>query len=160
MPGRSSVDDPLKVFRFRVEIDEFVRAGFTDVSGLSDESEVTEYREGGDNASVRKSPGLASFGDVTLKRGQIVNSTVGGDLDMWDWRRKVHEANVNGQKQDFRKTVDIVQYDRSGAEVRRWRLYEAWPKSLTPASDFSATSSDDSMEEMVLVHEGYELVKN
>jgi len=156
MSGRSAVDDPLKVTRFRIEIDGFTRAGFSECSGLSDESEVTEYREGGDEMTVRKSPGLTKYDDITLKRGIMAESTQGGDFDLWDWREQVRKIGTNEVPMEFRKTIDIVQYNRSNKEVRRWRVREVWPSKLVAVPNLDAKSSDDAIEEMVLVQEGYD----
>ena len=40
--------DPYKDFRFLVEIDGIVQAGFTECSGFGSDVEVVDYREGGD----------------------------------------------------------------------------------------------------------------
>jgi len=55
--------------------------GFTEVSGLSMEHEVIEYREGSSpDFSATKMPGLRKFGNITLKRGIIQN-----DNDFFNW---------------------------------------------------------------------------
>ena len=78
--------DPYKNFRFLVEIDAIVQAGFSDVSGYGSSVEVIEYREGGDAALVRKLPGKVSYPDITLKWG------VTDSRELYDW----HLAAVNG----------------------------------------------------------------
>ena len=51
--------DPYANFNFLVEIDGIAKAAFEEVSGLSAEVDVIEYREGSDKAgTVRKLPGL------------------------------------------------------------------------------------------------------
>jgi len=50
--------DPLKNFRFRVEIDGLQVAGFSEVSIGATTTDVILYREGNEPASVRKLPGL------------------------------------------------------------------------------------------------------
>ncbi len=45
--ARGAVDDPIKVFRYRVRIDGFVRAGFTAVTGFKRTTDEAGYREGG-----------------------------------------------------------------------------------------------------------------
>lgn len=159
MSGRSSVDDPLKAYSFVVEIEGFVRAGFSEATGLEMDVEVVEYREGGDNATAQKSPGLASFANVILKRGQLVSNTSGGDDDMENWAREVHETNVYAVPLEFRRTVDIVQFHRNGSEAVRWRLFEAWLKRSKPISDLNGTANENSLEEIEVVHEGYVRVK-
>jgi len=46
--------------------------GFMEVSGLSIELDVVDYREGSSpENSVRKMPGMKKFSDVVLKRGLL-----------------------------------------------------------------------------------------
>jgi hypothetical protein len=78
--------DPYKDFRFLVEIDGIVQAGFSECSGFGSDVEVVDYREGGDSATVRKLPGKTSYPDITLKWG-LTDSR-----DLYDW----HRAAVNG----------------------------------------------------------------
>ncbi|MBV9670590.1 MAG: phage tail protein, partial [Acidobacteriales bacterium] len=59
---------------FLVEIDNIPKASFSEVTGLTAELEVIEYREGGDiNGSVRKVQGLRKFSDLTLRRGMTTD---------------------------------------------------------------------------------------
>ena len=84
--------DPYKNFRFFVEINSVIKAGFAECSGFGSELEVIEYREGGDDATVRKLRGKVKYPDITLKWG-ITDS-----LDLYNW----HLSAVKGdtQKQD------------------------------------------------------------
>ena len=74
MPKSSSARvDPYRRFNFILEIDGIARAGFSEVGGLSAETEVVEYREGADPANtVRKLPGLTKFPNITLKPGDTL----------------------------------------------------------------------------------------
>jgi phage tail-like protein len=94
--------DPYKNFRFLVEIDGIVQAGFNECSGFGSEVEVVEYREGGDVRSVRKLTGKATFPDVSLKWG-ITDSR-----ELYDW----HLAALNGQLE--RKNGSIILQDDVG----------------------------------------------
>ena len=51
--------DPYMSFRFLVEIDNIVRAFFSECTGFGSNIEVVEYREGGEPITVRKLPGKA-----------------------------------------------------------------------------------------------------
>ena len=73
--------DPLAQFNFTVAIDGTDIAGFTEVTGLMTESDIIEYREGSEPATVRKIPGLIKHGNITLKTGKTVNNA------LWEWRR-------------------------------------------------------------------------
>lgn len=154
--ARTSNEDPLKVFRFTVEMGG-ARIGFQECSKLERDTDVSEYREGGDNATTKKSAGLTKLGDITLKRGQILDQ---GQNDLYDWALDVFNMASNGADiRDYRRDIDIVQYDRGGEPVVRWRAYECWPRRFAATSDMNAQSSDNSIEEMVIVNEGWEKVQ-
>src|SRR5437588_11968882 len=60
--------DPLRNFRFRVEIDGIAIAGFSEAAIGATTTDVIDYREGNEPAHVRKLPGLTKSGNVTLTR--------------------------------------------------------------------------------------------
>lgn len=154
--ARSSVEDPLKNFRFRVEVDGIARAGFSLVEGLQRETEVIEYREGGQNETAQKSAGLSSFPNVTLERGQILQSTRGGDDDFYNWAQDVHDVAAGGNALQYRRDLDIVQYNSLNVEVRRWTILNAWPTVFKPFSDLNGLGNENSIERLVLAHEGFD----
>ncbi|MCI0461091.1 MAG: phage tail protein [Gemmataceae bacterium] len=121
--------DPYKNFRFLVEIDAIVQAGFAECSGFGSNVEVIEYREGGDAATVRKLPGKASYSDITLKWGMT------DARDLYEW----HLAAINGQVQ--RKNGSIILQDDTGQEKLRWNFFGAWP-SKYDGPDFNAKGND------------------
>jgi len=129
--------DPYKNFRFLVEIDGVVQAGFSDCSGFGSNVEVVEYREGGDAATVRKLPGKTSYPDLTLKWG-ITDSR-----ELYDW----HLAAVNGQIQ--RKNGSIILQDDTGNEKLRWNFFSAWP-SKWDGPDFSAKGNDVAIDTLTV----------
>ena len=133
--------DPYKNFKFLVEIDGIVQAGFSDCSGFGSNVEVVEYREGGDNSTVRKLPGKISFPDIELKWG-LTDSR-----ELYDW----HRAAVNGQIQ--RKNGSIIVLDDVGAEKVRWNFVNAWPSKWTGPS-FNATAKEVAIESLEIAHEG------
>src|ERR1044072_8203457 len=96
MPDRLT---PYSAFNFLVNINgpvgpEEPLGGFSDVSGLSTDITVAEYRNGNDAENrVRKVPGVHKVSDVTLKRG-LVNSQ-----DLWDWISNVRVNGINAQRQ-------------------------------------------------------------
>lgn len=154
---RSANEDPIKGYRFRVEIDGFVRAGFSSATGLSKDMAVVEYREGGMNETPQKSLGLASFPDVTLSRGQIVLSP--GEFDMLDWDAQTFDLGVLGHPGEYRRDLDYIQYSNFGAEIRRWRVVNAIIKGMKPMGDLNGQASENSMESITLAHEGYYLYR-
>ncbi len=138
--------DPLRNFRFRLEIDGIEAAGFSEVSGLSSEYEVIEYREGSDAiTSVRKVPGLRKFENVTLKRGIV------GDKSLWEWHDAIAANRVD------RRAVVITLLGPDAEPICRWRLRAAWP-SKYEGPTFKAEGNDIAIETLVLTHEGLDLV--
>lgn len=129
--------DPYKNFRFLVEIDGIVQAGFSECSGFGSNVEVVEYREGGDAATVRKLPGKAMYPDITLKWG------VTDSRELYDW----HLAAVNGQVQ--RKNGSIILQDDAGQEKIRWNFFSAWP-SKYDGPDFNAKGNDVSIDTLTV----------
>lgn len=150
--GRTRAEDPIKAFRYRVFISSFVRAGFSTATGLSRDHAVIAYREGGDNETEQKSPGLTSYPDIVLTRGQIIGA---GDDDFFDWADKVHRLGVGGNPGEFREELTIVQYNNDGSEALLWDVTNAWVSKWAPTSDFNASNSENSMESITIVHEGF-----
>src|SRR6476659_6844998 len=102
--------DPLRNFRFRLDIDGISQANFSEVTIGENTTDAVDYREGTDAAHVRKLDGLTKFGNVTLKWG-VTDSTV-----LHDW----HKAIVTGQIQSNRKKVTIIVMDEAGSDKARF----------------------------------------
>lgn len=135
--------DPYKNFRFLVEIDNIIQAGFSACSGFGSDVEVVQYREGGDAATVRKLPGKVSYPDITLKWG------VTDSRDLYDW----HMTAVNGQIE--RKNGSIILLDDTGQEKIRWNFFEAWA-SKWDGPDFDAKGNDAAIDTLTISCEGLE----
>jgi len=72
---------PIPKFHFSVEWAPGTRIGFTEVTGLTMESDVIEYREGSSPEFHKvKQPGLQKMANITLKRGMFQ-----GDIEFNDW---------------------------------------------------------------------------
>jgi len=153
--GRTSQEDPLKTFAYRVEIDNFARMGFSKVTGLKPKVDVVTYREGGDNTTEKKSPGMTKWDDLTLERGIIV-ATGAGDRDFVLWFAQVYDVGAKkvGAKSDFRRNIDIVLLDREGKTAKRWRVLEAWPSGGVLLPDLDALGSNNAIESLTITHEG------
>jgi len=136
--------DPYKNFNFLVEIDGITQAGFSECSGLRLEVDVVEYREGGESSSaVRKLPGRAKVGDITLKRG----ITASNQLQAWI------ESTAKGVT--TRKNGVIVLLDDERKPVVRWKFFSAFPRKWEgPVLD--AKGSDVAIETLTLCCEGLE----
>jgi len=144
MAGAQRVD-PFENFRFRVEIEGMVQAGFTECSGLGSHIEVVEIREGGDATSAtRKVPGRVTYPDIVLKWG------VTASRELYNW----HQAVINGQLQ--RKSGSVVLLDAERQEVVRWNFSNAWPSKFDGPT-LNAKGNDVAIESLTITCERQEL---
>jgi phage tail-like protein len=143
--------DPLRNFRFRVEIDNAARAGFAEVSAAEATTDVIDYREGSDPPHVRKLSGLTRYGNVTLKSGLTVG---GAALELFEW----HRAVVDGQLAQSRRRVVIVIQDEAGQDQARFVLSDAWPVKYV-TSLLNAQANEVFIETLELANEGIERVQ-
>jgi phage tail-like protein len=137
--------DPFFSYNFLVELDGITRATFQEVSGLEATIDPIEYREGGQNTTVRKLPGVTKYGNIMLKWGMT------SDTELYDWHRQAVLGNVQ------RRNGSIIVLDRQGSEVARWNFVDAWPTKYH-VPDFKSTGNETAIETLELVHEGVERV--
>jgi phage tail-like protein len=142
----AEIKDPYVNFNFLVEIDGITRAAFHEASGFDSTVDVIEHREGGQNTTTYKVPGLTKHGNITLKWGLTEDKS----LDDW------HQQVVDGDS--VRKNGSIVVLNRKGEEIARWNFVRAWPTKYTlPA--FNAEGNDIAIQTLELAHEGLKRVK-
>lgn len=143
-------DDPYLATNFLVAISGLaddpatVRGGFAEVSGLGVEIEPVEYRNGNEDITVRKLPGLKKFTNITLKRGII------GDQLLWDWVKSAMDGTV------IRTDVSIILLNEAREPVMRWRVRRAWPCKWEGPT-LAASANEVAIETLELCHEGIEL---
>ncbi|HHI96312.1 MAG TPA: phage tail protein [Thermodesulfatator atlanticus] len=135
--------DPYRNFRFLVEIDGIVQAGFSEVTLPDSTQDVVEYREGHEPPVLRKLPGLAKYGNVTLKWG------VTDSLELYEWRRLVEQGKIA----EARRNMAIIVLDEEGEPAARWEFYQAWP-SKYDAPDLNAKGNEVAIETLEIAHEG------
>lgn len=140
--------DPLRNFRFRVEIEGLQAAAFSEVIIGPTTTDVIDYREGTDPTHVRKLTGLHKFGNVTLKRGVTTS------LELFNW----HKDIIAGQMANARKTVVVVAADEAGADQARFVISEAWPAKYEPGP-LDAKGNEVWIETLELANEGIERVR-
>jgi phage tail-like protein len=136
-------NDPLRNFRFRLEIGGINEAHFSEVTGFDTQTDAIDYREGDEPTHVRKLPGLTKYGNVTLKRG-ITDS-----MDLYNWYKDVVAGKIR------RETVAIIVLDEVGNDKARFQITEAWPCKYDPM-DLNAKGNDVSIEMLELCNEGVE----
>ncbi len=142
--------DPLVSAFFTLDFGDKVGGAFREVSGLGSETEVVEEKSAGPDGRLilKKIPGRMKFNNVTLKRG-ITDS-----MDMWKWRKLVEKGNIA----EARINCTVIMNAQDGTPIARWNLIKAWPSKLTGPSA-NATNNEVGIEELEIVHEGYERVQ-
>lgn len=132
--------DPLRGFRFLLEIDGITSGGFARVKGLSREVKHESYREGGVNEYEHKLLTHVSYSVVVLERGLALD-------DLWKWALAAADGEVQ------RKTIRIRVQDEANEKAWAWQVEHALPVKWT-ASDLDAQSSQVVMESLELAHHG------
>jgi phage tail-like protein len=132
--------DPLRGFRFLLEIEGITSGGFTRVKGLSREVKYESYREGGCVEYEHKLVTQVSFPVLVLERGLALD-------DLWKWAQAVADGDVE------RKTIRIRLQDEAGDKAWAWQVEYAFPVKWT-ATDLDAQTSPVIMESLELAHHG------
>lgn len=136
---------PLPVFHFTVQWGGN-RIGFSEVSGLTQENQAIEYRDGSfPEYSSIKMPGLRKFSNVTLKRG-----IVKADNDFFKWLSTIQLNQVE------RRDVVISLLNEEHAPVMTWKIHNAFPVKVE-GPGLKASGNEVAIESIEIAHEGLEL---
>lgn len=139
---------PLAKFSFEVDWGG-TKLGFTEVTGMQIETDVTEYRHGASpDFSKIKMPGLRKFSNITLKRGNFK-----GDNEYYTWLNSINLNTVE------RRSVTISLLDETGAPAITWKVKNAFPVKLQ-ATDLKADASEVAIETLEIAHEGLTIENN
>lgn len=142
--------------------------GFTAVSGMAVSIDSIPYREGGYNTTVHQIPGQASFAPLQLQRGVVLGSN-----QNWQWVRELFQTVQGTQTRttpdNFRCDIEIQVLSHpiasNGTEgigtqtdhvAMRFKVYNAWINTLA-YSDLNAGDNAILVEQMSLVHEGFDV---
>jgi phage tail-like protein len=133
---------------FGLEFDGVVIKQITEIAGLKIEQDVVELKQNTNDGKymVKKLPGRPKAGEVTLTRGLT------GDNSFEKW---VKDSQF-GKMSDARKGGAIIVFDFEGAAIKRYKLANAWPKTLEIGS-LKAGDTSVLTEKLTLTHEGCEV---
>jgi phage tail-like protein len=137
MPARI---DPLRGFRFLVEIDGIAAGGFSRAKGLVREVKFESQREGGVNDYEHKLFTQVSYPAVVLERGLAF------DL-LWNWAWEVANGRIK------RKTISVRLQDEQGGKGWTWHVDSAFPVKWACA-DLDAGASPVVVESVEFAHHG------
>ncbi|MFQ6030548.1 MAG: phage tail protein [Dehalococcoidia bacterium] len=138
---------PYSAFNYLVDLGggdgtDSVRAGFQEVSGLSVEITMQEYRAGNDrlrNAPI-KVAGLYKVPDVSLKRGVI------GATDLTEWLDQARRGDPAALREEV--TIELRSEDHE-TTVMTWRLRNVQPMKYTGPT-LSGAAAEVGIEELML----------
>jgi phage tail-like protein len=136
---------PLPVFHFVVQWGG-TRIGFSEVTGLTQENQAIEYRDGSfPEYSSIKMPGQRKFSNVTLKRG-----VVKADNDFFKWLSTVKLNTVE------RRDLVVSLLNEKHEPVLVWKIQNAFPVKLE-GPQLKASGNEVAIESIEVAHEGLEL---
>lgn len=179
------LSDPVRNFKFLVTFSpvdgqkdsfwgsNFGQMGFVSLSGLSVTTEPIAYREGGYNTNVHQIPGQSAFTPISLAKGVML-----GQPDNSLWMKRLFTVLTpslsTGVGAAFRCNLDIQVLTHPNPQAGtgsdgtqatdpykqhtslRFKVYNAWISSLA-YSNLDAGSNTLMVEEMTLVHEGFDV---
>jgi phage tail-like protein len=132
--------DPLRGFRFLIEIEGITSGGFARVKGISREVKFESYREGGVNEYEHKLLSQVSHPVVILERGLALD-------DLWKWALAAADGEVR------RRTLRIRLRNEADEAAWAWQIENALPVKWS-VSDLDGQSSQMVMESLELAHHG------
>lgn len=136
---------PLPVFHFTVDWGGS-RVGFSEVTGLTQENQAIEYRDGSfPEYSSIKMPGLRKFSNITLKRGLVKK-----DNQLFEWLNTVKLNTVE------RRNLVISLLDEEHNPVMVWKVTNAFPVKVE-GPQLKAAGNEVAIESIEIAHEGLEL---
>jgi len=133
--------DPYQSFNFLVEVEGILAGGFSECTGLQVETEVFDFREGGQNDYVHRFAGPTKYPPLVLKHGL---TQIDG---LWNWHQDVTQRTIH------RKNGTIYLLDKQRIPVMYWNFKEAFPVKWT-GPDFRADSASVAFESVELTHRG------
>ena len=133
---------------FGLEFDGITIKSITEVSGLKIEQDVVELKENGPDGKfvIHQLPGRPKAPDITLTRGLSEDNS----FEKW-----VKDSQF-GKMPDVRKGGAIIVFDFEGNPIKRYKLTNAWPKSLEIGS-LKAGDTSYLQEKLVLTCEMIEV---
>jgi len=133
---------------FGLEFDSVIIRQITEVSGLKMEQDVIELKQNTADGkyAIKKLPGRPKAGEVTVSRGLTEDNS---------FERWIKESRF-GRMGEARRNGAIIVYDYEGLPIKRYKLINAWPKSL----EIGALKAGDTSvltEKLVITYESMDV---
>ncbi|MGH3754334.1 MAG: phage tail protein [Pseudonocardiaceae bacterium] len=133
---------------FGLEFDGVQIKQINEVSGLKMEQDVIELKQNTNDGKyvIKKLPGRPKAGEVTLTRGLTADTS----FEKW-----IKDSRL-GKMPGARKGGAIIVFDYEGTAIKRYKLTNAWPKSLEIGS-LKAGDTSVLTEKLVLTYEALDV---
>lgn len=135
---------PLPKFSFEVDFGtEMKGIAFQEISGLDAETQIIEYRNSNSpHFSTIKMPGIAKYGNVTMKRGVFLT-----DNNFSSWYSQLKMNTIQ------RVNVIIKLLDENGKIIIQWQLNNAFPTKIS-STDLKSDGNEVAIDTIEIAHEG------
>ena len=140
---------PFTAFSFAVEIypgdasAPLVNAAFAECDGLEMNHEVKTIREGGNNMMMVHFVGPVSYGQLTLKRGMMLN------FDLWKWFSRVNSPGYRG----VRSRIELVVVSSDGTKEDARFIADGCLPIKLKAPAMNAKEGQVAIEEMQIAYQ-------
>jgi len=157
MPGfpvTSDYLDPYRNFKFRITFDgSLYVAGLSKCGALKKSVEVVDWRDGGDNSTGHKLPGMTKYEPITLEAGLTL------DTSFEDWANKVNSYGDDGLTalDEFRKdtiTIDVFNMDET--KILSYFVYNCWVSEFQALPELDASANAVMIQTITVQNEGWE----
>ena len=141
-----NVDNPRKVFNFKVEIEGLDQFEVQEFKLPDIEIEKTSHGDG--NKTVH-TPGMIKVGEAELKKLRDLPNSDKWAID-WLYQAQNPSTGSGGLPSTIKKTVIIRELSTDGiTTANKWTLYGCWPSKIS-MSNFTKGSSDNIIETVTL----------
>ena len=132
---------PLPAFHYQVEWGG-EKMSFSEVSGLSMEIQMIEYRDGDSKQyEALKMPGIPKYGNLTMKKGILP-----ADNKFFDW------VNTTALNTVERKDIIISLLNEAHEPVMTWKAINAFPVKVE-GPGLKSTGNEVAIESIEVAHE-------
>ena len=156
-------------FRYEVRIEDFGTIGFNSVSGIGDESDGIEYREGDDTDVMHEYDGLISLNEVDMEKG-IATANRQDLINLYKWRyagsvggdvvtvngQAINVADESSENVEDRRWVEVISKDENNRPMTGFKLKDCSCRALE-ISDFDSESSDVLISTFTVKPEGMDI---
>jgi phage tail-like protein len=153
-PANLNRYSPYAAYRFLVYFGTSITpvAAVSKVGAIKRESDVIEYREGG-NAVILKGLGRTKYDPITIERG----ITQDPDFAAWaNYAQVLDQGAPTTSLANLRQEISIVLLNEAAQPVIRYLIHRCWVSEFQALPDLDAGGNAIAIEHIKLENEGWE----